>query len=94
MRHALAFDQVKLSDITLDIENPWNDCRQFPGMLDQNGIFPVDELNLESNQSKDGQADAPTQPVSFLNAQANLGASNAQRETVGRARCYRIRNWG
>jgi hypothetical protein len=94
MRHPLAYDQVKLCDLTLDIESPWNDCREFPDKLDEKDIFPVDELNLEAIQSQVREANAQAQLAAFLGAQANFASKAIQRESVGRARCYRIRNSG
>jgi hypothetical protein len=94
MRHPLAYDQIKLCDITLDIESPWNDCRAFPDKLDEKDIFPVDELNLEAIQSQVGQASAQAQLAAFVSAAATFAKTHLQRESVGRARCYRIRNSG
>lgn len=94
MRHPLAYDQIKLCDITLDIESPWNDCREFPDKLNKKDIFPVDELNLEAIQSQVGQATAESQLAAFVRAAASFAKTHLQRESVGRARCYRIRNSG
>lgn len=94
MRHPLAYDQIKLCDITLDIESPWNDCREFPDKLDEKDIFPVNELNLEAFQSQAKQASVQAQLAAFLGAQAEFASKTVQRESVGRARCYRIRNSG
>lgn len=94
MHHPLAYDQIKLCDITLDIESPWNDCREFPYQLDEKDIFPVDELNLEAIKSEVRQANAQAQLAAFLSARADLASKSVQRESVGRARCYRIRNSG
>lgn len=94
MRHPLAYDQVKLCDLTLDIESPWNDCREYPEKLDDKDIFPVDELNLEAIQSQVREANVQAQLAAFLGAQASFASKAIQRESVGRARCYRIRNSG
>jgi hypothetical protein len=94
MHHPIAYDQIKLCDITLDIENPWNDCRAFPANLDENDIFPVDELNLEAIRFQGTQTNAEAQLAAFLSAKAKSSSKDTQAETVGKARCYRIRNSG
>lgn len=94
MRHPLAYDQIKLCDITLDIESPWNDCREFPDKLDEKDIFRVNELNLETIQSQTREASVQAQLAAFLGAQVNLASKSLRRESIGRARCYRIRNSG
>jgi hypothetical protein len=94
LRHPLAFDQVQLCDITLDIQNPWNDCRRFPAPLDQSDIFIVDELDLQTATSSAVQAGAQAQLLSFLRGQVDAHAGAERVESVGRARCYRVRDSG
>lgn len=92
--HPLAQDQVRLGDITLNVELPWNDCRPYPAVLPKADIFCSDRSNLQEIEHQQAHVSARAQLEAFVKANAVAGSGQTNLQSTSRARCYRLRNSG
>jgi hypothetical protein len=94
LRHPLAYNQVNLGDVTLNIDTPWNDFRSYPFEFTERDVFRSDKLTLAEIDIQRAEGSVSATLSGLFKAIAKASAASFTMTSTSTARCYRLNNSG
>jgi hypothetical protein len=94
LRHPLAYNQVRLGDLTLNIDSPWNDFRSYPFDFAETDVFRSDKLTLSDIDIQHAMGSVSATLGGLFEAIAMASTISVTMHSTSTARCYRLNNSG
>jgi hypothetical protein len=94
LRHPLAYNQVRLGDMTLNIDTPWNDFRSYPFDLAETDVFRSDKLTVSDIDIHRATGSVSATVAGLFEAIATASKFSFTMQSTSTARCYRLNNSG